>query len=66
MTEEELLDAIRVKAAKIGGQSHLAKEWHISPAYLSDVLNQRRSPGESILSPLGLERIVTYRKRNGK
>lgn len=44
-------------------QRDLAKELDVSPQYLNDVLNERREPGESILKPLGLERVISYRKR---
>jgi hypothetical protein len=36
-----------------------------APAYVNDVLNERREPGDKILEALGIERIVTYRRRTG-
>lgn len=44
-------------------QVAVAAELGVSPQYLNDVLNERRDPGDSILAPLGLERVVTYRRR---
>jgi gp16 family phage-associated protein len=39
-----------------------ARENNISASYVHDVLTNRRDPGESILVPLGLERVVSYRQ----
>lgn len=44
-------------------QKELAIELGVSPQYLSDVLNERKEPGSGILDPLGLERVVTYRRK---
>lgn len=62
----DVIKLIRSEAAKHGTQKALADHLGISDAYLSDVLNGRKDPGEAILGPLGVERVVTYRrKRNG-
>jgi hypothetical protein len=37
-----------------GSLRKLAEMWGISPAYLSDVMLQRRLPGPAILSKMGL------------
>lgn len=34
----------------------------VSPQYVVDVMRGRRAPGRKILTILGLERIVTYRR----
>lgn len=53
-----------VKAA--GSQKALAKSMGVSNTYLCEVLAGRKEPGEKILVPLGIERVVTYRrKRDG-
>ena len=36
----------------------------VSQQYVNDVLKGRREPGESILKALGLERVVSYRRKN--
>jgi transcriptional regulator with XRE-family HTH domain len=41
----------------------LAAELGISTAYLCDVLQGRREPGEKILEPMGWERAVEYREK---
>lgn len=50
----------RIRAA--GSQKAWAQAIGVSEAYLSDVLNGRRDPGESILGPLGLRKEVRYVK----
>jgi hypothetical protein len=46
-----------------GSQKAFAEKNNLSPAYVCDVLNSRREPGQSILDALGLVRIVRYRAR---
>lgn len=45
----------------IGGQKAWAKINGLSAAYVSDVLNGRREPGETICKALGIERVISYR-----
>lgn len=49
------IQILREKLAKCS-QAQLARDLGVSPAYLSDVLNRRREPGDGILKPLGLRR----------
>ena len=51
---------LREACAAAGGQAAWADRHSLSPAYVSDVLNARRDPGESILRALGLRRVVRY------
>jgi helix-turn-helix protein len=62
LTKGDLLKLLRRKADEAGEQQILAKELGVSPQYLSDVLNEKREPGDSILIPLGLHRVVVYEK----
>jgi len=41
-------------------QAAWAKANGVSPAYVSDVIQGRREPGEKILKALGLKRVVSY------
>ena len=60
------LDALDVRVrltracAAAGGQKAWAEKNGVSAAYISDVLNARREPGEAILRGLGLRKIVRY------
>jgi DNA-binding transcriptional regulator YdaS (Cro superfamily) len=71
---EALLDSVgvfnRLQAAckAAGGQQAWAARHGLSASYVSDVLNGRRDPGESILRALGLAKVVRYviqRRVNG-
>lgn len=54
----EVLDALRDAVSAAGSQRTYAARIGVSQAYLADVLHCRRSPGERVLSALGLKRIV--------
>ncbi len=59
----DILRVIREEVDRAGSQKDLAARIGVSPTYISDVLNERKEPGEGILEPLGLERVVTYRRK---
>lgn len=52
-----------LKRLKTMSQKSLANELGVSEAYLSDVINGRRDAGDKLLKPLGIERVVTYKRR---
>jgi transcriptional regulator with XRE-family HTH domain len=60
-----MIDPIRMLREILddGNQAQMARKIGISPQYLNDVLNGKRGAGDKILAYLGLEKIVTYRKR---
>jgi hypothetical protein len=41
-------------------QRAVAGELGISPAFLCDLMKERRDPGPTVLQALGLRRVVTY------
>jgi DNA-binding transcriptional regulator YdaS (Cro superfamily) len=45
-----------------GSQRRWAAQNGLSAPYVSDVLAGRRDPGAAVLSALGLERVVSYRR----
>lgn len=63
MTQTEVLELLRKKQ---GGrmQKELAEEIGISDAYLSDIFNERREPGDRILDWLGLEKRIEYQEKS--
>jgi hypothetical protein len=72
-TFDILCDSVRTMAdpiselrERVEGSSNaeVARELKISPQYLSDVLNDRKKPGDKILKALGLERLVVYIRRS--
>ena len=62
MTEDQVVATLSVFVREAGSLRSLAKTWGVSPAYLSDIMNHRRAPGDAVLDRLGLSRrvIVTY------
>jgi len=66
MTQEQLIRKLYNMAAEEGSQKALAAKLGISEAYLSDVLSQRREPGELVLNALSLERKVVFVARQSK
>jgi hypothetical protein len=54
-----LQDQIR----KHGDQKALAQRFGVSEGHLSAVLSGTKEPGQLLLNPLGLERVVCYRPK---
>lgn len=61
MTQIEVVNAL--KKAVGASQNAWAKSNGLVTSYVNDVINGRRGPSPSILKALGLEKVVTYRKR---
>lgn len=62
--ERTSMDPVEILRSKVGdNQSAWARSRGISPSYVSEVLAGRRDPGKLILDALGLERVVTYRRK---
>ncbi len=62
-TLPKVMEVLRKRLDKAGSQKALAAELGVSAPYLHDVLNGRRDPAGALLSALGFERVVTYRKK---
>ncbi len=60
LTEDELRELLRAECEKAGSQTAWAQSADVSTAYVSDVINGRRQPGDSILRALGYKRRVEY------
>jgi len=60
LTLPDILNLLRREAEKEGSQKELAARLGVTAQYVSDVLNERREPGESILKPLGLRKVISY------
>ncbi len=65
MTADDVRAELVAKARSAGNAAGLARSFNVSPTYISDVCSGRREPGEKILQALGLERVVTYRRKKG-
>ena len=66
MDKDGVFRLVRKLAKDAGSQSALAIKLEMSGAYLSDVLNENRPLSDDFLEKVGLERVTTYRRRNGK
>lgn len=56
----QLRAQLRTACAAAGGQAKWAETARVSPAYVSDVLNGRREPGDAICRALGYRKQVEY------
>lgn len=59
----DLIKWIRKGIAREGGQIKYADKHKIDRAVMSLVLNGKRDPSQEFIDALGLERIVTYRRK---
>jgi transcriptional regulator with XRE-family HTH domain len=59
MTTEEFIEYLK-KQQGDQTQEEFAAEIGVSPAYLSDVYNNRKDAGDKITSALNVERSVVY------
>lgn len=62
ITIDNVLAKIQAAVSAVGSQRQYAKQIGVSTAYLNDVLNRKREPGEKILHPLGLRKVVIYKE----
>ncbi len=59
----DLIRALHREAKKAGSQKALANRMGVDPTYLSRVMREQKEAGPAILDPLGLERVVVYRRK---
>lgn len=62
MNVETVRALLRKAVEEAGGQRAWARKHKVSPMYVSYVLSGDREPGEAVLKPLGMERVVSYRR----
>lgn len=63
MTADDAYGCFVLWMRKAGSMRALAKQWGLTPSYLSDMLNHRRQLSDAVLARMGLERVVTVRYR---
>jgi len=61
LTAQQVRKRLAESVEIVGGQKRWAKDVGVSAAYVCDVLQGRREPGDSICRGLGFERVVRYR-----
>ncbi len=62
LTKQELIEIVKDQIKTFGSQKAFAAHCKISAAYLNDFLQNRREPGEKILTALGFTKIIYYEK----
>lgn len=67
MNKDELTAYIHsiIDSRYAGLQVAFAEDNDLSAAYVNDVLRGRREPGKKILDAVGVERVTTYRLKEG-
>lgn len=65
MCLDEVLALLAQRCSNAGGKAAWAQEVGVSPQYVSDVIGRRRDPGNAILRPLGIEKVISYREIRG-
>lgn len=65
MTEDEVIEQLRAAIADAGSQRAFAEKHGFTPGYVSDVLKGQRGLSDRILAAIGVERVVTYRMKEG-
>ena len=56
VTRRQVVDLLRERVEKAGGQMAFGREHGISQGYVNDVLKGRYAPGPKLLKALGVER----------
>jgi len=63
LTRDDLIALVRLEIVKARSQRNLARQWEVSPSYITDLLRGLRDPGPKILQAMGLERVVLYQTK---
>lgn len=63
MNAEKVAVCLRSAVSDAGGVTKWAERNHVTNAYVHYVIAGDRAPGKAILQALGLERVITYRKK---
>lgn len=60
LTEKAVRDMLARECRAAGSQAAWADLHNLSPAYVSDVINGRRSAGDRVAAALDLRRVVLF------
>lgn len=60
MTRDQFCEHLRGLCREAGGQAAWARAHELTPAYVSDVINQRRMPGDKICRAAGVKREYIF------
>ncbi len=62
MTEDEVIAELRARIAAAGSLRALAREWGVSPTWVSLVANGKSAIGQSLLTPMGITKRFIYER----
>lgn len=65
MNIETVREILKKACDAEGSQRAWATYYELSPAFVSEVINGGRKPSQNILDILGLEKVTSYRRKNG-
>ena len=63
LNSKQILEVLRKDIKKAGTQKDWALKHKLSPAFINDVLQGKRSVSDTIAEALGYDRLVMYSKR---
>lgn len=61
LTIEDVINRLKREIETAGNQRQFAQKINVSAAYLNDVMNRKRGPGDKILKAINLQKIVVYK-----
>lgn len=61
LTIENVIDRLRREIEAAGSQRQFAQKIGVSAAYLNDVMNRKREPGDKILKAINLQKVIVYK-----
>ena len=62
-TKAHVIRLLEILLSEHRTQKKLAEYLGVTGQYVNDIMHGRRQPGDSILKPLGLEKIICYIER---
>ena len=62
-TVNHVIRLLEILLAEHRTQKRLSEYLGVTQQYVNDIIHGRRSPGDSILKPLGLQKVICYKER---
>ena len=66
ITVDEVRRRLQQQVDLNGSQTATAQRLGVSLAYLNDVIRGKREPGEKLLTPIGIHKVVIYQEMQVK
>lgn len=62
ITVDEVRRRLQQQIDLNGSQTATAQRLGVSLAYLNDVIRGKREPGEKLLTPIGIQKVIIYQE----